>query len=889
MPDSKPIPMTRARLYVIIDAFERDIRNILARFVLPEIPENQALGRLYDKALKRRNDDEAASDSTPLTEYLDLREAYDLLNTHRELLPQEFAREIRELTNNLDHLVGIRNRVMHPRPLNAGDSDTALMLLNQYHSRCWAELKRMIAQLDQDPSWEPLITLKESNSPTLHNLPLPDYDETGLVGRSKDVDDVLKLIKQGREPVITITGEGGIGKTALALDVAYHLAEDRTQPFDAVLWTSLKQERLTATGIREISKAARDITGAARLLGSALDSGFQGSLDDLAEALIGLNVLVVFDNLETVGGLDFSQVYETLPDSTRYLVTSRIGVGQYERRYPLAALSEKDSLRLFNVFIRARQLPSLMRLANETKLEVIKKLRYSPLAIRWFVLAVEVGREPLSLIRNQDEVLEFCVRSVYEDLNAPAREVLAALSVLARPISSDELVVLLDKSTDDVNIGLQELIRGSLVRRDTSGVSGDLVFRVTLTETATQFLSKRVIFDLNLATLISERETEYRRNEERRVADTASRSLAPIVVRTSGPQDVPTAQILRRALLTSHNGDYAGAFDNIETARRLNPDLWEVDRVEGFIRAAAGDYSAASACYESAYRKADSEGRAVVAYFYAGHLARNMKSVALAIQYAREAHAVLASHETAMALGNYLVWSREFEEGIQLIELASDSLSGRAQLIAISSLARAYERWAEYARDEERNPIQQYRRGRRGFEIAIAALETGISDRKLRIIATDSAKSALRGAADAIADSATIPDLAPWVDNLAKVLVRLVDTDSWPWLVKAVEKFKRSGAAPAAAQRLYLKTAELDSEVGADSVPSDVRLYGEIVSLKDTYGFIRHPSFPSNIFFHAGNVVDSNGIDGLNTGALVSFYVEENEKGPRACEVSRKV
>ena len=571
-------------------------------------------------------------------------------------------------------------------------------------------------------------------------------------------------------------------------------------------------------------------------------------------------------------------------------MTSRIGVGQYERRYPLAALSKQDSLRLFNVFVRARQLQILMRLANETKLEVIRKLRYSPLAIRWFALAVEAGREPLSLIRNQDEVLEFCVRSVYEDLNAPAREVLAALSVLARPISSDELVVLLHKSTDDINIGLQELIRGSLVRRDASGVPGDLVLRVRLTETATQFLNKRITFDRDLATLISGREAEYRLNEERRLVDTASRSLAPIVVRTSGPQDIPTAQLLRKALLTSYDGDYATAFETIETARRLNPDLWEVDRVEAFIRATAGDYSAASACYESAYQNADAEGRAVVAYFYAGHLARNMKNIALAIQYAREAHAALASHETAIALGNYLVWSRKFEEGIQLIESASDSLDGKAKLIAISSLARAYERWAQYARDEERNPVQQYRRGRQGFEIAIAALETGISDRKLRIIASDCAKNALRGAAAAIADSATIPDLASWVDNLAKVLVRLVDTESWPWLVKAVEIFKRSGAVPSAAQRLYRKTAELDNGIDlADSASATARLYGEIVTLKDTYGFIRHPLFPNNIFFHSGDILDSDGIDHLNTGALVSFCVEENEKGPRAREVSRRL
>ncbi|HYZ55807.1 MAG TPA: cold shock domain-containing protein [Streptosporangiaceae bacterium] len=889
MAESKPIPMTRARLYVLIDAFERDIRAILARFVLPEMSESEALGRLYDKALSRRNEDDAATDSTPLTEYLDLREAYDLLNTHRELLPQELSREVRELTANLDRLVAIRKRVMHPRPLLAGDSDAALSLLNQFQTRFWPELKRMLAQLDEDPSWEPLISLKESSDLTLHNLPLPDYDETGLVGRGKEVSDVLKLIERRRESVITITGEGGIGKTSVALDVAYHLVDDASQPFEAILWTSLKQERLTASGIREISGAARDITGAVRPLGRALDSGFQGSLDELAEALQGLNALIVFDNLETVGGLDFSQVYETLPDSVTYLVTSRIGVGEYERRYPLSPLPEKDSLRLFNDFLRARRLHSLMRLTNETRLEVIRRLRYSPLAIRWFILAVEAGNDPLSLIRHQEELLEFCVRSVYDSLSVPAKEVLSALSVLGRPVASDELVVLLDKSTDEVNIGLQDLIRGSLVRRDASGVPGDLVLRVTLTETATQFLNKLVAFDRSLAALISERDAEYRRNEERRLADAASRSLAPIVVRTSGPHDIPTAQILRKALLASRDGDYESAYHDIETARRLNPDLWEVDRVEGFVRAATGEYAAASMCYESAYQKADKEGRAVVAHFYAGHLARNMKDLARAVHYEREAHEVLAGDETAMALGNYLVWSHKFEEGIRLIEPASNSLNGRAKLIAISALAEAYRRWAENARSQERNPILQYRRARQGLSIAIAALEAGISDRRLVAIASDCAATAVHGAAAAAADSATISDLSSWVDDLTKVLARFTGTKAWPTLVAAIVKLRSSDAVSAAVQRLYRRAAELDREAaqGFDSHSGD-RLYGEVVSFHNSYGFIRHPLFPDNIFFHVSDINEDANEKYLSAGARVSFNVEETDRGPRARDVLRE-
>jgi tetratricopeptide (TPR) repeat protein len=123
-----------------------------------------------------------------------------------------------------------------------------------------------------------------------------------------------------------------------------------------------------------------------------------------------------------------------------------------------------------------------------------------------------------------------------------------------------------------------------------------------------------------------------------------------MVVRTNNSDDAPTAQILRRALLASQGGDYEAAYADLETAHRLNPELWEVDRVEGFILAAAGDFARALVSYELAYEKASGEGRGVVAHFLAGHLARNLRNLPLAIRYAREAHEVLNSDETAVAL-----------------------------------------------------------------------------------------------------------------------------------------------------------------------------------------------------------------------------------------------
>ncbi|KAB7740035.1 AAA family ATPase [Nostocoides sp. F2B08] len=884
--------MTRARLYVLMDAFERDVRAALVRFVVNEIGEEAALNACFERASVKRAQDGTSGDANPITEYLDMREAYDLLNTHRSLLPSEYASEVRDLTGHLDRLVAIRNRVMHARPLAAGDSDAAVSILTQFQTRYWSEMKRTLAQLVADPSWEPLVTVQSDAGLTLHNLPLPDYDETGLVGRAKEVADLVSLIKRGREPVLTITGEGGIGKTALALEVAYLIADDTSQPFDAVLWTSLKHEKLTANGVRDIAGAARDIVGALQPLGRALDDDFGGSSRELASALEGLRVLIVLDNLETVGGSDFATLYDGLPDTVSYLITSRVGVGEFERRYPLSPLSRADSLRLFNDFVRARRIAGLDRISSDARVQVVTKLRNSPLAIKWFALAVEAGNDPIQLIRHQDELLEFCVRSVYDSLEPSAREVLGALAVLGRPVSVDELVVLLQRSMDQINVGLQELMRGSLVRRENASSPGDLNLRVVLTETATQFLSRRVPPDDTVRRAVLRRETEYRATEERRASDLAERSLAPVVVRSRTDADAPTAQILRQALLAGKAGDLDKAFKQVELARKLNPDFWEVDRVEGYLRGQAGDLTTATACYRRAYEHADGEDRAVVAHFFAGYLARSARDVKSAIAYADEAHETLKKADTAVALGTYLVWAHRFSEGVALIEPASVIQTGKARLIAISSLAEAYRRWAEYARSEERNPLLQFRRAEKGLGIALAALESGVSDNRLRDTGADCAVEAVNGATQSITIGTSIANLSEWLDSLSRGLVRFVTARRWSQLLNEILKLSKTKGCPAAGKRLAELALTIDQQstapVSAEaSGTGDASMIGEIVSIRENYGFIRHPAFPGNIFFHSDDVNDRDGFDALHTGALVHFRSTSSDRGPRAIAVAR--
>src|SRR5271170_6393459 len=116
--------------------------------------------------------------------------------------------------------------------------------------------------------------------------PATNFPATGtrLVGRSAAVQRLQDLVSAYR--VVTLTGPGGIGKTALALEVARRVL-DR---FDDGVWL-----------VELASLVDSDVipSAIAGILGLRLESGTISS-DAVAKAIAGMKLLLVLDNCEHV-------------------------------------------------------------------------------------------------------------------------------------------------------------------------------------------------------------------------------------------------------------------------------------------------------------------------------------------------------------------------------------------------------------------------------------------------------------------------------------------------------------------------------------------------------------------------------------------------------------
>ncbi|MEV6138781.1 NB-ARC domain-containing protein [Nocardia sp. NPDC051990] len=688
------VRMSRARLYVLIDSFEHDMRTIVEKNLLVEHADIDILTQEELTEVTRRRARDENSDDVSLVHYMDLGATFDLLMRHKDDLPYLLTTELKEIAPRVPCLIPIRHRVMHGRPLNADDALNAISILTEFTSRYWPTTKETVKKLRQDPTWEPYFErLSPTNERVVHNLPEVDYDETTFIGRKAEAEKLLRDLKRRRDAVITVIGEGGIGKTALALDVAYRLLDSPDNPYEAILWVSLKTERLTAHGVEEIRDAINGVPESIIEIGQGISSDFSGSLEDLALALDGIECLIVIDNLESIRGDEVIEMYDKLPTSVNYLFTSRVGIGQLERTFKLPPLDNKESKLLLRKFAAARSQRTILRMSDNEMTNTVTKLRNSPLAIRWYVLSAESGRVPLEVVSDQQALLDFCVKNVYERISDNAQVVANILRALDRAIGFNEFSVLTTFGIDELRRATQELNRGSLVSVE-ADPAGSAAGKLVLTETARTFLPRPDVQGRFISEILR-REQEFRE---------AIRSGGPVRndridttrVWVSDENDRPAMFLLNRALRLAKSGQYAAAHKDIERAQAFSPEYSEVHRASGHVHRLDENFGTAVEKFKHALRCATGgHPEATASFELASVLAKQMRDTELALPHAHRAYELLPCNPTALLLGRILTWSGEFEDGQRYIEDAIEGASDSQRLIAYTALIDNLARWSD--------------------------------------------------------------------------------------------------------------------------------------------------------------------------------------------------
>lgn len=892
---------TRLSCFAVIAAVESDLRDLVRADcdpsrkdeLLPPDVRDQARQR-FDRDLRSPYGAAVLPDSElDLLPYVDFADLSKTLRRMGEAPVDGGAVGRFEVATRLEKLAPARNRVCHSRPLEAGDHPTLLDFARWVAEACPSTARStrvVLHDLQANPHFVLGLRIPEfwtAGVETIkNNLPLPEFDDTGFLGRQKDRRAVAALLV-GPHPVISIVGAGGVGKTSLLLRCLYDLLDEGRKQWDAIVWVSLKTRTLTAKGITELEDAVASTVGllqaVEKILGApgGQDRGLDARLESVREYLQELRILLAIDNFETVEDAREAlyPLLTAVPVGSKVVLTSRRGLGELELRYTLETMEEGTAAALLRRSAQALNVRVLAEASDGQIRKFVTRLLCSPLLIRWFVSSVSFGSDPEVLLDRKEgpftEVMKFCVENLFAGLSNEERLILHTMAAARRRLTQTELQFILGElRREKLAWSLGRLQQASVVERHARGGRDALeaVFEYSLSEIASEYVTRQDPPNAKTFGRVQEFLKELAAIAYKRPPAQGGYDLNTVIAR-SRDERIAAAQ-LRRALEAYGLGDYVLSRQFVEHARELAPRYSEVYRVAGMVAARQSDHFRAVTDFETAV---DLEPKSTLAWYAftrfliddLGDYERALSCIETALELDATASALLSAKATT------LVRMSRFGEGVELHEAllrkASAEDDPRFFTAAADHAAESYRAWAA-----EVCGASDVSQARRHLGRSLQILEQGLQQqpgetqllRRLATVMEDGMKLAVEQ-----------PNAAFSV-TLLECLAR-----QWESLrFYDLPHLRQFGAvATPGVDKGFLALGTVRSVRGIPAGQSQ-RFEGTVSHLKETYGFIRSAD-GQRWFFHKAMLRDSASWPAVTVGRRATFVTGRNDRGPCATDV----
>lgn len=676
------MPSASSRLvYVLLWSVEEDLRDLIQQYA-GEVTPTEILGQsLVERAAKRRQQDKRsiAGHLTGLLPYIDFQDSFDVVMRNRARLPDDLAAGLQTLHPSVAGLTYVRNRVAHNRPLEIDDVPKVLDFIEalvRIEGFEWENSTETLKEVKADPGYVYKVDVKliaEPSTAVANNLPPPDFDETSLLGRREERRQVKRGLL-GAWPVITILGDGGIGKTALALQVCYDLVDSGDCPFEAVVWVSAKNSELTSTEIVRISTAVEDSLGL--FASAAAELGGKGDrasvISELLDMIGSFPTLLVLDNVETVLDDRIPLFLRDIPVGSKVLITSRIGV-KTEQPFTVSGIGLDESVKLLRILGRTRGIKLLVECTDEQLADWAEKMGGRPAYIKWFVGGIQAGRLPEELISDNGLVLDFCMSNVFEYLSDDGKAVLRSMLVVPGSHTLAELAFLNDFDAARSRRVVLELTTTNFVTQVRGGASGT---GLELSDFARAYLLRTLNVHSDERRWLADRQRDLYAIGGGLQAAYARNPYSAETIDIRGVGDYSAARRLREAVDLSFSERYDESLQLTHEAAQLAPGYPEAARVEGLVHERSMNYGEAFEAYARAKDLAPSDPH--VAFFFGSFLvssgfdpayglaelqrAATLDATSATIQLEiSDAHQSLGNLKAAMEAGAYAV--RNTREG----------------------------------------------------------------------------------------------------------------------------------------------------------------------------------------------------------------------------------
>jgi formylglycine-generating enzyme required for sulfatase activity len=267
-----------------------------------------------------------------------------------------------------------------------------------------------------------------------------------FVGRDGPIRTVLEALAS-RAWIITIDGMGGIGKTTLALEVAYRCRRREVDEiiipnFTGYVWISARDKPNfgLADLVREINQTIaphedRNLT-------------FDSAVGLTKRVLSAEPRLLIIDNFETVKDEMLHRfLRDELPDPSKVLITSRHHIQTGERVINLSGLSIEEAVSLLQM--EAQRWNVQISSEDEPMLELMAQKAFGiPFVLKWVLENVYNGKSlewALKALENAtaDDVFDYIFTRSLSAIDEHSRELFRTMAAFKAPVSIQNIQALL--------------------------------------------------------------------------------------------------------------------------------------------------------------------------------------------------------------------------------------------------------------------------------------------------------------------------------------------------------------------------------------------------------------------------------------------------------------
>lgn len=313
-------------------------------------------------------------------------------------------------------------------------------------------------------------------------------------------EPLLKELKEAldlRQPIIALDGVGGVGKSAIAIELVRRLYEAENYMFIISLsaknkvWSNLIGSR--KAGFSGLKEFLQEI---AKVMGIPFDMPIEYLKNEIINQMEGIEGLLLIDNIEEEekdsGVLQFLK--KEVPSPVKIIVTSRVNknIGAITISIPEMTKFESKEL-LFYEFDKV----GYSNFPNEQEVveEILEVTGGLPLALKWAAALAETSKSLKQVSQTlrqsnseKKEFLNFCFATMYDTLTPLAQDAAMLCPYLGEEWNIITISIALDAPISSIKEAIDELYdRGILLASKFGGEKGYQLLPLTLDFLAQQY------------------------------------------------------------------------------------------------------------------------------------------------------------------------------------------------------------------------------------------------------------------------------------------------------------------------------------------------------------------------------------------------------------------